>query len=153
MYNKSDCSMIKTKILAVIAVTSLLTSLSAWSSSDASQVKSASEKLRVSMITPDKESLESLTAEKLSYGHSSGNIEDRKTFVSSLMTGNSNFLDIDISDQHIDVFGDTSVVRHTLLGDLHNKGKAPYKITLKVLQIWKRIDGDWKLLARQSVKI
>lgn len=147
--------MIKTKMLTAIAITSLLTSLSVWASCDCEvdKVKMASEQLRVAMIAPDKEKLEFLTSEKLSYGHSSGTIEDKKTFVKSLVTGGSNFLDIDISGQSIDMLGDTSIVRHTLLGDLHNKGKDPYKITLKVLQIWKKIDGEWKLLARQAVKI
>jgi len=42
-------------------------------------------------------------------------------------------------------------VRHTLSGETLDSGK-PGTVNLKVLQIWQKQGGAWKLLARQAVK-
>ena len=44
-------------------------------------VATAVEKLRVAMMDANKTGLENSVAEKLSYGHSSGYIDDKKEFV------------------------------------------------------------------------
>jgi hypothetical protein len=43
------------------------------------------------MIKPDKAGLENMAAEELSYGHSSGLIEDKAAFVDDIVSGKSVF--------------------------------------------------------------
>jgi hypothetical protein len=93
-----------------------------------------------------------MTAENLTYGHSSGLIEDKAAFVEALVSGKSDFVAINLSEQTIKVTGNTATVRHKLSGDALNSG-APSKLNLSVLLVWVKINGDWKLLARQAVKI
>lgn len=60
----------------------------------------------------DLKSLSSLTVSKLTYGHSSGKIENKEQFLQTFKTGASDFAKINISGQTIDIAGTTAIVRH-----------------------------------------
>jgi ketosteroid isomerase-like protein len=89
---------------------------------------------------------------KKSYGHSSGKIEDRDTFISSLVSGKSDFVTLDLTDQKVAVSGNTAIVRHTLNADINDGGVAGH-VRLYVLLVWGKEGSQWKLLARQAVKV
>ena len=78
------------------------------------QVEQRVESLRLAMIDPTREKLEELTSEKLSYGHSSGKLEDRAAFIETLLSGRSNFESIDLKEQTIVIENETAIVRHLL---------------------------------------
>ncbi|HWA33292.1 MAG TPA: nuclear transport factor 2 family protein [Cyclobacteriaceae bacterium] len=121
---------------------------------DEKDVAAAVESLRATMVDPDKGKLEALVASELSYGHSSGKIDDKTSFIESLMTGASDFASINLTDQTIKVAGTTAIVRHKFAGESLDKAKgtkAP--INLHVLTIWQKQGVTWKLLARQAIKI
>ncbi len=142
------------KILIIASLCSLVgIAPAAYAKDEVAAVTAAAEKLRVQMVEPDKAKLSALVAEELSYGHSAGKVDTKASFVDDLMTGVSDFLSITITDQTISVVGDTAIIRHTLTGDSHDKGKDPGKVNIKILQVWKELGGQWKLLARQAVRI
>ena len=89
----------------------------------------------------------------MTYGHSSGTIEDQQTFVHNIASGNSDFVTIDLSEQTISVSGKTAIVRHTLIAATNDKGKGQGTVKLHILTVWEKSGGSWKLLARQAVKI
>jgi ketosteroid isomerase-like protein len=120
-------------------------------SKDEKAVTEAVESLRNAMINADKAALEKLTGENLSYGHSSGKIETKKDFVESLVSGKSDFITIELSNQTIQLTGKTAIVRHALSGTNTDNGK-PGTVKLLVLLVWQKQKGGWKLLARQAVK-
>jgi hypothetical protein len=110
------------------------------------------ESLRNLMIHPDKTGLEELAADDLSFGHSTGLVEDKTNFVDSYVKGKTVFTSATISNQTIKISGDIAIVRHHLTGDTNNNN-VPGKVDLLILLIWQRQIGQWKLLARQGVKI
>jgi ketosteroid isomerase-like protein len=112
----------------------------------------AVEQLRKGMIDADKAILEKLVTDKLSYGHSGGHIDDKKEFVEKIVSGKSDFVSIDLSEQTVSVSGTTAVVRHILKAKTNDGGK-PADVHLRVLLIWQKQGGHWKLLARQAVKM
>jgi len=140
-------------LLAATLSSLVLATQVARAADETSAIEAAAEQLRVLMVDPDKTKLEALIAPELSYGHSSGKVDDKAHFVDNLMTGASDFLSITISEQSVQAVGDTAIVRHTLAGDTHSKGKEPSKVNLKILQIWEKKGGEWQLLARQAVRI
>lgn len=95
--------------------------------------------------------LNNIASNKLSYGHSGGKIENKEEFVKPFATGASDFVKINISDQTIDIEKKTAIVRHTLEAETNDNNK-PGHVKLKVLTVWQKIGGKWKLLARQAVK-
>lgn len=115
-------------------------------------VANVTEQLRLAMINPDKNQLEKLVAENLSYGHSSGAVDDKTTFVDKLVSGQSDFVNIDILEQSITITGKTAIVRHILQATTNDNGK-PGEVKLRVLLVWLQQGGKWKLLARQAVKM
>lgn len=122
-------------------------------SSDEKAVAAAVEKLRKAMIAADKATLESLSAEDLSYGHSSGLIENKAQFVDQFVTGKTVFLDnLTFSNQTIRIAGEAAIVRHRLTSDTNNN-KVPGKVDIIILMVWQKQKGEWKLLARQAAKI
>ena len=122
------------------------------STKDDKAVAAAVESLRKAMIDPDKAVLDRLTLDQLSYGHSSGMVEDKAAFIGALTSGKSDFVTIDLSGQTIVIVEKTALVRHILSATNIDGGK-PGQIKLSVLLIWQKVKGEWRLLARQAVKV
>ena len=116
------------------------------------QVAEAVENLRKAMVDGNRADLENLVSEKLSYGHSGGHIDDKKEFVEKLAGGASDFVSIDLSEQTISISETVAIVRHTLSAKTNDGGK-PAEVHLKVLLIWQKQKGGWKLVARQAIKL
>ena len=111
----------------------------------------ATETFRFAMISGDKASLMQLTAETLSYGHSSGVVENKQQFVDKLVSGASDFVTIDISEQQVELYKSTAIVRHTLKATTNDNGKSG-TVQLHILQVWVKEKNGWLLAARQAVK-
>jgi hypothetical protein len=116
-------------------------------------VAAAAERLRIAMIDPTAAALGALVADDLSYGHSGGKVDTKASFISDLLDGKSDFVTLTITEQTIKVVdADTAIVRHSLAADTNDSGK-PGKVSLKILGVWQKQGGDWKLLARQAVRV
>src|ERR1700683_1430808 len=113
---------------------------------------SAGEALRKALSDPTKAALDKLTMDELSYGHSSGLIQDKAAFEEALLSGASDFVSIELSDQTLKVVGNTAWGRHKLSA-VTNDGGKPGEAHLSVLLIWMKQKGQWRLLARQAVKV
>ncbi len=113
---------------------------------------SAVEAFRKAMIDPTKADLDKLTMNELTYGHSSGMIQDKAAFEQALLSGASDFVSIDLSQQTMHVVGNTAWVRCILSG-VTNDGGKPGETHLSILMVWMKQKGQWKLLARQAVKV
>jgi len=140
------------KKLIVSALLIFIVSVAAAQGKQEKAVASAVEKLRLAMIDANKTELEKLVAEKLSYGHSSGKVENKNSFVSNITNGNSDFVTIDLTEQSISVSGKTAIVRHILKAKTNDNGK-PGDVQLRIILVWQKQGGQWKLLARQAVKM
>lgn len=117
------------------------------------EVAEAVEALRVQLVDPEQAVLEGIADDILSYGHSNGHIEDKAEFIASLISQKFNFETLDLTEQTIDLSGETAIVRHQLQGNTADAGKEPGTANLKVMQVWQKKGDDWKLLSRQAVKI
>ena len=141
------------KIFLTLLVCSMLSTTEALSqSADEKAVAAAIENLRKAMIAGDPAQLKSITTADLSYGHSNALLENQDEFVDQFVTGKSVFKTIKLSDQSIKIVGDVAVVRHRLTADTNNSNVTG-TVDLSILLVWKKQKGEWKLLARQAVKI
>lgn len=121
-------------------------------SKDEKSVENAVEALKKAMIDADKTALENLAADDLSYGHSGGKVEDKAEFVRAIVSGESDFVTIDLTEQTIKIVGNNAIVRHKLFAKTNNKGQAG-TANIAILLVWQKQKGQWKMLARQAVKI
>lgn len=139
------------KKLLLMMMTSFLLTAGNAQSKDEKAVAQAVEQLRLAMIDPDAGKLDQLVMAELSYGHSGGKIEDKATFIQTLVSGKSDFVTIELQEQTITVVGKTAIVRHVLQAATNDGGK-PGQVHLRILLVWQKTKGGWKLLARQAVK-
>jgi len=114
-------------------------------------VAKAVEDLKNAMISADSAKLAALVADDLSYGHSGGKIEDKATFIQTLVSGHSDFITIELTEQNIKLYGNTAVVRHILNAVTNDNGK-PGSVKLSILTVWNKQKGKWKMVARQAVR-
>jgi hypothetical protein len=121
-------------------------------SSDEKAVAAKVEQMRLAMVNGDRKILGEIAANELSYGHSSGTIEDKNTFVENIASGKSDFVSLDISEQTIRIIKDVAIVRHKLIGQTNDNGKTG-SVKINVLLVWQKQKGQWKLIARQAAKI
>lgn len=128
-----------------------LSLLSNAQSKDERAVAAAVENLRKAMVDADSAMLWQLSSPQLSYGHSSGHIDDRLQFVQKIASGKSDFVSMNLTEQTITVSGKTAIVRHKLDAVTNDNGK-PGEVHLLVLLVWQKQGRNWVLLARQAVK-
>ena len=140
------------KCLFPLMLSLLLTAAACAQSKGDREVAAAVEQFNKALVSADKGQLEKLTAPELSYGHSSGKVQDKAVFVEDVVSGPFDFLEINAQDQTITMAGNTAVVRHTFTSKATNEG-APTDIKIGVMQVWQKQQGTWKLLARQAFKL
>ena len=144
--------MIKRSVFALILFTALIRSEAGAQTKEIASVQKAVENLRQAMVSADSSQLSALTMNELSYGHSGGRVENKAAFVSALTSGKSDFVSIDQSEQTVQVVGKTAIVRHTLMAKTNDNGQ-PGSVKLAILTVWQKDKKQWKLLARQAVRI
>jgi len=121
--------------------------------SDATAVADAVSNLTKAMLAADKAKLEALVADQLSYGHSSGVIQDKAAFVDVIASKKTVYKSIDLSAQTVAVVGNNAIVRHAWASE-SGTGDGKWNVSkIGVLQVWQKQGADWKLLARQAYKV
>jgi ketosteroid isomerase-like protein len=107
---------------------------------------------RKAILDADKATLEALSAEQLSYGHSDGRVQNKAVFVDGVMTRKAKVKSLTFPDLTVAVTGDAAVARHQYVSESELDGKAS-AIKLGTLEVWQKQNGSWKLLARQGFKV
>ncbi|MES2374151.1 MAG: nuclear transport factor 2 family protein [Bacteroidota bacterium] len=140
------------KYLYLFALVSVISFSSVAQSKEYKSVINAVEKLRAAMISGERAALEAIASDSVSYGHSGGNVQNKAEFVEGIASGKSDFVTIDLSEQTVSVMNNVAVVRHVLTATTNDGGK-PGNVKIKVLLVWVKEKGKWKMLARQAVKL
>lgn len=101
----------------------------------------------------DSTALLDLVSSKVSYGHSTGLVEDKPTMIKAAMANTGSYRDIALERVSISVDNNTALIRHNLRGvSIDAKGtEAP--LNLHIMQVWKKEGGKWRIWGRQAVKI
>jgi ketosteroid isomerase-like protein len=119
---------------------------------DEAAVKKTVEELKAAYLAKDKAKLETLTLPQLSYSHSDGRIEDKAKFIDGVMNRKATVKSLEYPDLTVQVVGDTAIVRHLWVSQSELDGKVT-DTKIAVMQILKKQDGGWKLLARSSQRL
>jgi hypothetical protein len=121
-------------------------------SGEATAVADAVSNLTKAMIAADRVKLESLVVDQLSYGHSSGTIQDKTVFVDVIANKKTIYKSIGLTKQTVVVVGDNAIVRHAWESESGEGDGKWYASKLGILQVWLKQGGNWKLMARQAFK-
>lgn len=119
---------------------------------DQKEVTNLVEKYRLALIDPNEKNLSALIHDQLTFGHSSGKMENKAEFMEALVSGKSNFNSIEFTDQTVTMSDNVALVRHKMHAEItENEKTSP--INLGVLLVWKKQKSSWKLIARQAYKL
>jgi len=116
-------------------------------------VAAAVETLNNALVDPNGELLKTLALPQLTYGHSSGVIQNKQEFIDQLVHGTFDFLSVSTSDQTIDIFGNTAIVRHILSIQGSDGGQPAASSKIGIMLVFQKEGGNWLLLARQAYKL
>ncbi|RML44548.1 hypothetical protein ALQ97_01383 [Pseudomonas savastanoi pv. glycinea] len=139
------------KLTLLMAFLCLFTGYAAAATSDETDVAEAVDKLTQAMWHKDIKQLNALTADNLTYGHSSGTIQDKKAFIADIETGKRAFNELKMLNQKIILSGDTALVRNHFSAQAVNSGKV-VPTEIENFQIWQKQNGQWLLIGRQAFR-
>lgn len=110
------------------------------------------EAFRKALIDPTENNLKALTSKDLSYGHSSGVLQNQDVFIEKLLNKESDFVTIKFQNQTIQITGDVAIVRHNLAA--HTKDSGVEKdVKIGNVLVWQKQKGKWVIIARQAFKL
>lgn len=121
-------------------------------SGDDELVGPAVEAYRKAMLTRDKAALDALTLPLVSYGHSSGKIQNKAEFIAGAIDPKTTTKSLEFTDTWNEVAGDNAISRFIWNSETEADGKTS-QTKIGVMLVWQRQSGAWKLLARQAYKV
>ena len=144
-------SLVATGALAIGGLALMRRSSAEAQSADEAAVTKAVEGLRQATLSQQKSQLEELCHPQLAYGHSDGRVENKAEFINGVMTRKATVKSLTLSDHVINVVGTSAIARHAWTSESEMDGKAT-TTKIKVMQVWLKDGGAWKLLARQAAR-
>ncbi len=103
-------------------------------------------------ITKDSAALENLLSEKVTYGHSNGKLQNKQVMIHNAIIDVMTYPGIKMDGTVVVVDGNTAIVRQVIKSKTINKG-VEGTLNLGILLVWVNEKKDWKLIARQAVKM
>lgn len=108
--------------------------------------------LRNALLSKDSVALDKLMVDDVSYGHSTALIQNKAELIRAVKDGEQDYKSIEPSDMNVRVYDNTAIVTMKFKASLTNMGK-PVDLNLSVQLTWVKLNGDWKLVSRQGVKL
>ena len=125
--------------------------VAATPSSAEKEVAQAVDHLTQAMLKKNIPELNALTAENLTYGHSSGKVQNKQEYIADIETGRSAFKTLEMQNQTITLSGDVALVRNHFSAQAL-KGTEVIPTEIENFQIWQKQKGHWLLVGRQAFK-
>lgn len=104
------------------------------------------------MIEEDIESLEDYLADDLTYTHTTGRTESKSDFLSTIESREIDYISVVPRNVEVRIYGDLAVM--TGLAEIHGALRdKEVSFTMRFLDVSRRADDSWQLVAWQSVRI
>ena len=140
------------KVLSLLLCCLLTSAVVHAQSKDEKEVTAVVETFRKSLVDPEKAVLEKIVSQELTFGHSGGKVEGKSSMIEKLVSGRTDWVSVNFTDQTVKVYDKTAIVRHRYTGELKS-GETTEPINMHVLMVWQKQKGQWQLIARQAVKL
>lgn len=106
-------------------------------------------------VQKDGNALRELFDDRLSYGHSSGALETKAEAITNAVASRNSYRDLSSTRASLVVSPQqrTAVVRQVLQAQQTDAQGKESTLKLGILLVWVQADGQWRLLARQAVRL
>jgi uncharacterized protein (TIGR02246 family) len=117
------------------------------------EVREADEGRVKALLANDFPALESLLGDDLTYVHSNGMLDTKTSYIESLRSGASRYLQMDMSDVTVRVLGeDIAVINAKFDARVQTRG-GEVNPRPRVLIVYAKRGGRWQMVAWQSTPI
>jgi len=103
--------------------------------------------------TRDSSALEELFASTLTYGHSSGKIQNRAEAIDGIIHNKSTYTDTSLKSYNVMINDDAAIVRYVIRETETNAEGKALPLRLSIMLVWVKEKGKWKLFGRQAVRL
>ncbi len=141
------------KILLLMLLLGSMGSVATAQSSQEKAVLDRVEMWRKAVVDQDVKTLDQVLSDEMSYGHSSGLLDTKSSFVSTIEDKKEVYNELNLDDMTVSIVGKNAVVRHKMTGKVTQKDGSVGHPNLGVLQVWTKTKSGWQLLARQAFKL
>ena len=147
------------RALLALLWTVLLPALAAAQATAAAKPAAAEEEVRAvdsrrfeAMVRRDREALDRLLTDDLTYTHSTGQVETKAQFLASIASGAFVYTSIQPRDVQVRLSGDVAVL--TGRADLRVRAQErDLDLAVRFTSVYVRRDGEWRMAAWQSTRI
>ncbi len=140
------------KVLSILFF-SFFTSSSFCQSGKEAEVWVKAEALNKAVFeTKDSAAIQELVAETVTYGHSTGAVENKPVMLHNAVTNVQVYKNLSIEKLNTTEAGKTVIIRYILRADVIKDGNTS-PLDIGILQVWAKEHGKWRLFARQAVKV
>jgi ketosteroid isomerase-like protein len=115
----------------------------------ADAVRAVAEGWYQAAIKQDRNALNKLLADDLSYCHAGGKVQTKAEYIASVMTGPPHYESMTYSDMHISVYGKTAVL--TAFADIKLVNMPAFRV--RTLHVYVENSGEWQLVAHESTRL
>ena len=114
----------------------------------------AAERCRCdAMIANDPAALDSVLAADLQFHHATGAVDDKPAFLAKMAAGRIVYTAINWTEERVTALGpDSALLTGRMATDVRVEG-VEKQLRNRVMTVWSRQDGAWRLLAFQSTPI
>jgi ketosteroid isomerase-like protein len=118
------------------------------------EIEAMEERRWAAQLGTDLETLVEVLDEELSYTHSNGLVDTKRSFVDALANKTFDYRRADRSDVAIAVVGDAAMVTGRVAMQVAvDKGERSVDLDSRYSAIWVRRGGDWRFLCWQSTAV
>lgn len=115
------------------------------------EIASKMNLLTNALLERDSLNLDRLLDSEVTYGHSNGLHQTKAEVIRSIMSRQHDYQKIDTRSMQIRMYQNTAVVNTQVAVSMVLDSKA-LELQLDILFVWIQENGNWKLVARQSVR-
>lgn len=128
--------------------------LTAQRSSRTEELVAADVQRIAALVSGDRDALERLLADDLSYGHSDGRLETKAGLLSGLLSGSQRYHAINAGERHIRSLGEDNALITGTADLLVGPANAAIKLRVRYLAVYRReLRTGWQLIAYQSTRL
>ncbi len=119
----------------------------------ANAILAAEARRCAAMIAGDPEALTAALSPALQFHHATGAVDDRTALLAKMAAGRIVYVGITLAEERVSALGpDSALFTGRMTTDVRVEG-VDKRLNNRVMTVWTREDGDWRLLAFQSTPI
>ncbi len=139
-------------IMSLVVLPAVLLSTHAAAFQVERAIEALEDKRYEAMKRADREVLEQLLADDLTYVHTSGRVETKSQFINSIESGEILYRSIDREDVQVRIYGNTAVVTGLANVNVELRGRVEH-LRIRFIDVYVRQNGHWNMVAWQSTCI